>query len=79
MARKHSLDEVLRTLSKKADCRINTTTRTVYVLTDLVWSKTLRKEVINPAKKFDLGNGSWGKIDYLRNYCGYTVCKVGEF
>ena len=24
----------------------------------------------------DLGNGSWGKIDFLTNYCGYHTIKA---
>jgi len=60
MARKkHKLDEVLRTLSLKKDCRI--IGDTVYTLVD----KT-------PFKANDLGNGSWGKIDFLVNHMGYS-------
>lgn len=26
----------------------------------------------------DLGNGSWGKVDFLRRYCGYRQIFVNE-
>jgi|WetSurMetagenome_2_1015567.scaffolds.fasta_scaffold942964_1 hypothetical protein len=88
MARKHySVDEVLKSLSKKADCKIitdassyeNAFNNTIYILTDTVFSKNHGKIITNPAKKFDLGNGSQGKIGFLVNYCGFKVCKVVEF
>jgi hypothetical protein len=72
--RKHNLDEVLRSLSKKHDCRIQG--REIKILTDKVFNKKTQKEEDNPFKRFDLGNGSWGKIDFLVNYCGYHVVRV---
>ena len=30
-------------------------------------------------KSYDLGNKSWGKIDFLEMYCGYTIEKVNKF
>lgn len=65
MTRKlYSEDEVLRALSKKRDVRVNRNNREVYLLTGS-----------NPhyPKSDDLGNGSWGKIDFLTNYCGYRL------
>ena len=64
----YSVDEVLRSLSRKNDCRINPNNKHVFVL----GRTSIRKS-------HDLGNGSWGKIDYLKNYCGYTVSFVDEF
>ena len=67
MARKkHRLEEVLRSLHKKNDVSIDGTV--IYILTDT-----------NPHKKFDLGNGSWGKISYLTNVHNYSIIKVGTF
>ena len=39
----------------------------------------LNKGVPNPSKQNDLGNGSWGKIDYLRNHLNYTVIRIENF
>lgn len=30
---------------------------------------------INISEAYELGNGSWGKIDFLTNYCHFTVSK----
>ena len=68
MTRKHQMDEVLRSLGKKQDCRINGTD--ILVLN----GKGKKRQ-----KQHDLGNGSWGKIDYLVNYCGYRQYFVAEF
>ena len=70
MARKqkHTLDGVLRSLSKKNDVRIDERLKTI--------------EVLHPdAKnaKQDLGNGSWGKIDYLNKMHHYRVYQVKAF
>lgn len=50
---KHSIDSAIRSLSKKHDCKV--TINSVMVLRNGV-----------PTKANDLGNGSWGRIDYLR-------------
>ena len=68
MACKHQLDEVLHSLGKKQDCRINETN--ILVLN----GKGKKRQ-----KQHDLRNGSWGKIDYLVNYCGYRQYFVAEF
>jgi hypothetical protein len=61
MARKqHTEDEVLIILKKKHDVHINRNNKSIHVNT-----------LDNP--KNDLGNGSWGKIDFLTKYCGYSI------
>lgn len=70
MARKHTVDEVLRTLKTKKDVRVSG--KTVAVLSNKVLTNDGRV-IINPDKTFDLGNKSWGKIDYLCNHCGYHL------
>jgi hypothetical protein len=77
MARKHNEDEVLRAFRIKNDVRI--VNGEIQVLKDTVWSTKEQKTVTNPKKHFDLGNGSWGKIDYLVKYCGYRQIFVSEF
>lgn len=49
----HTIASAIQSLSKKNDCRI--TASEVMVLKNS-----------SPIKKHDLGNGSWGRIDFLR-------------
>ena len=72
MARKqrYTEDEVLRHLSIKRDVSINPHTRTIQVLN----GKSKKSPKVN-----DLGNGSWGKIDFLRKYRYYHLIFVDEF
>lgn len=62
MAKKRAYDEVsvIRSLSKKNSIVINTTNKTINVLKD------------SP----EVGNGSWGKIDYLCKVHDYVVIFV---
>ena len=72
--RKHTVDEVLKSLSKKNDIRI--VGNTIQVI-----KSQIEKDgqlIDNPKHKGDLGNGSWGKIDYLRSQ-GYVQFYVAEF
>ena len=65
MARKnYQVDEVLKSLSKKKDVRIDN--KTIFV-------------IIGYNAQNDLGNGSQGKIDYLVNYCGYIKIFVRKW
>lgn len=77
MARKHKMDEVLRTLGQKQDCRINN--GQISILTDNVFDNKTGESKPNQKKKYDLGNGSWGKIDFLVHYCGYSKVFVNNF
>lgn len=79
MARKdYQIDEVIRSLSQKHDVHIDERMGVVKVLTDTIPDKQ-GNQITNPEKKFDLGNGSWGKIDYLVNHCNYLLVRVGKF
>ena len=62
MAKKRAYDEtsVVRSLSKKNSIRINIADRKI--------------EIIKNAT--DVGNGSWGKIDYLHKVHGYVYVFV---
>jgi hypothetical protein len=64
MARKHREDEVLRQLSKKRDVKIHQGRQI-----EIISSR-------NQRYTGDLGNGSWGKIDFLVNHCGYRMFRV---
>ena len=69
MARKnYSVDEVLKQLYRKHDVKIDSNQKIVRVLCNESRTK------IN-----DLGNNSWGKINFLVNYCGYYQFFVTEF
>lgn len=58
MSKKKTYDEisVVRALSKKKSIKIDIATKHIKVAMDAN----------------DVGNGSWGKIDYLCHYCGYV-------
>lgn len=62
--RKHTVDEVLRSLSKKKDIKI--TGNEIQIL-------------VGKDSKQDLGNKSWGKIDFLCNHNGYRRFNVIKF
>lgn len=53
---KHDEVNVLRSLGRNKEVSVNTVNKTVTVNRD---AQTV-------------GNGTWGKIDYLVHYCGYT-------
>lgn len=79
MSRKqYTEDEVINALRRKNDIRVDYFNKEIKILSDKVLSKT-GEVVDNPAKKFDLGNGSWGKIDYLVKVHGYHPYKVVKF
>jgi hypothetical protein len=68
MKHKHTLDQALKSLGKKNDCRIRE--NRILVLN----GKSKKSHRQN-----DLGNGSWGKIDYLVKVHGYALLAVAEF
>ena len=53
---KHDEVNVLRSLGRNKEVSVNTVNKTVTVSRDAQ----------------NVGNGTWGKIDYLVHYCGYT-------
>lgn len=68
---KYKEDEVLSQLRKKHDVRI-TPEKEILVLN----GKSNKGQF---QKKDDLGNGSWGKIDFLVKHCGYRQMFVSEW
>ena len=71
MARKqHNLDEVLSSLKKKNDCRI--IEKSIFMLTGTSPKPQFKKQN-------DLGNGSWGKIDYLTRVHKYRIVYTSEY
>ena len=77
MIRKHTVDEVLKSLSRKRDVRIQGLQ--VQILSHDVWDEKKEKLVPNPRKSNDLGNGSLGKIDFLTKHCDYRREIVTKF
>lgn len=37
---------------------------------------SVTKTIEIPTNQINIGNSTWGKIDYLTNYCGYVYIKV---
>jgi hypothetical protein len=69
MARKnYSIDEALRTLSQKHDVMVDFNRKSL---------KILKHD--SPHAKHDVGNKSWGKVDFLVNYCGFSLERVAKF
>jgi hypothetical protein len=65
MSRKFKEDEVVRVLSKNPDViSVNSNNKTIKV--------NLGADPKMPCKH-TLGNGSWGKLDFLINFCNYTI------
>ena len=69
MARKHNLDEVLNSLSKKKDCKIFHQNQLIEILAGGSGN----------GEAHALGNGSWGKLDYLIKCSNYRYVFVNEF
>lgn len=67
---KHDEQKVIAQLSKKHDVKIKSNQI-------LVLNGKSTKGIFQPIN--DLGNKSWGKIDFLVNYCGYVQLFVPEF
>ena len=64
----HIFSDVIKSLHKKRDVKIYEHKKKIILL-------------FNSAKKkkFDLGNKSWGKIDYLVNHCHFHIFYVISF
>jgi hypothetical protein len=71
MSIKHEESKVVSQLSKKHDVRV-TQNRQVLLL-----NGTSNKGQYQLSH--DLGNKSWGKIDFLVNHCGYRRTIVAEY
>jgi len=62
------VDEVIRKLSRKKDCKLYPWKSEIEILDG---TKT--------PKQNDLGNGSWGMLDYLTKYEGWVIITVSKF
>jgi hypothetical protein len=62
--RKHTVDEVLKSLSRKRDIKINNLEIQI---------------LVGDFAHNDLGNKSWGKIDFLVNHNNYRRFNVTKF
>lgn len=75
--REHDEFEVLASLKKKKDVKVTGTL--VQILKSQIWSDKAQALVHNPGYTGDVGNGTWGKIDFLVNHCGYQKLFTGKF
>ena len=64
---KHDTDSAIRSLSRKRDVRINPSKKIIKILSNDA-----------PRKTNDIGNGSWGRIDYLIHQQGFSLIKVNK-
>jgi len=76
MARKnYNVDEVISKLSKKRDCKLFPEIKVIEVHRSHVHNN--KGELVDNSNfKGDLGNGSWGKIDFLTKYNGWVIIRV---
>jgi hypothetical protein len=75
--KKHNENDVIQSLRNKKDCRISG--HTIAILKNKIYDNKTGLKIINPNKSFDLGNKSWGKIDFLVKYCGYIIWQTDKF
>jgi len=70
----HTEQSALKALSKKRDVRVDKGQKVINVVCNQVATPDGMKP--NPNKRNDLGNSSWGKIDYLVKEHDYVIIKV---
>ena len=75
--KKYIEHHIIQSLKKKEDIRINDTT--VMVLARRIYDERREQYVDNPFRSNDVGNSSWGKIDFLTNFCDFKFAFVREF
>jgi hypothetical protein len=73
------LVDAIESLKNKKDCKVDANNRIIYILGSKVFDIKKKETVDNPKKQYDLGNGSWGKIDFLIKQHGFTIQYVKEF
>ena len=76
--KKHNEYDCIKQLDRKRDCKI-ASSGVIVILQNHIFIPKEGKTIRNPNKHFDLGNKSWGKIDYLINHCGYSMMRVDRF
>jgi hypothetical protein len=77
IGKNYNVVEVLKSFRNKKDIRIEG--YYIYILSDFVYIPKINDRIINPIKSFDLGNGSWGKIDFLVKVHDFTIIYVNNF
>jgi hypothetical protein len=78
MNHKHNFFEVIKSLRKKHDIKIFEHQNKIILLRNFIVTKEALI-IHNPHKKFDLGNKSYGKIDFLVNHCGFHIFFLKSF
>jgi hypothetical protein len=81
MKNKYNLSDVIKSLRKKHDIKIFEHKMKICILSSfkVINLKGELKQIINPEKRFDIGNKSLGKIDYLVNYCHFHIFYILNF
>ena len=75
--KKYYSDKIVKQLNLKNDCFIKGTK--IYILNDFIYSEKALKMIDNPEKRFDLGNRSQGKIDYLTKVHNFHLQYINTF
>lgn len=70
--------DAIESLKDKKDCNIDANNKIIYILASKVFDIKKQETIDNPSKKYDLGNGSWSKIDYLIKQHGFTIAYVNQ-
>lgn len=76
MKNKHQVVDVIKKLNYKNDIKVEG--NRIEVLSNTVFLPG-KGVVDNPKKRNDLGNGSWGMVDFLVNHNNFTIVDVPEF
>ena len=79
IGKSHNYLQVLSDLERKNDIKIFSTRHKIFILCDQIYSEKKEKYIINPNKKFDLGNKSFGKIDFLITCFYFHIIYVTDF
>jgi hypothetical protein len=75
----YNVDEVLKSLQRKHDLFIDRSKQIIYILKNKVYSPKEGKLIENPLKANDIGNGTWGKLDFLNKVCHWHLFYISNF
>lgn len=72
------LVDAIESLKNKKDCEIDANNKIIFIVASKVFDIKKKETIENPKKQYDLGNGSWGKIDFLIKQHGFTIEYVNQ-
>lgn len=83
MSKKHIYSDVINSLRKKRDVKVYKHQKKICILSNfiIIQDKKTKKsiQVLNSDKKFDIGNKTLSKIDYLVNHCHFHIFYFSNF